>query len=126
MNNRNSVVVVAILIHMIIFFWSCSHVKPLNNIEELPSEHPRFIQAELTKEEDAKYIIKWETTPKNIGVDVAVSSNQQFKKEDQIGTDIRFNEFVFRKDNQQQLYFQLVVGDNDVIILSEEEKKVCR
>lgn len=126
MNNRNSIVVIAILIHMIIFFWSCSHVKPLRTNEEIPLENPRFIQAELTKQENSKYIIKWETVPKNIAVDVSVSVDQQFEEEDQIGTDIRFSEFVFRKDNQQQLYFQLVAGDSDVIILSEEESSVCR
>lgn len=119
-------VLIAILVHMAAFFWSCYQAKPLRTTEELQAENPRFVQAELTKEENAKYVIKWETTPKNIGVDVSVSSSHQFKEEDQIGSNVRFNEFVFQKDHPQQLFFQLVAGDSDVIILSEEENNICR
>ena len=127
MSNRNSMVLLAIVIHMAAFFWSCYQPKSFRTAEELQLENPRFIQAELQKDENAQYIIKWETSPKDIGVDVSVSPDlNMFKEEDQVVSDVMRKEFVFKNRDQGQLYFKLVAGNRDVVILSEEIPIVCK
>ncbi len=122
MSTRNAIVLLAILIHMVAFFWSCYQPKHFRSVEELQAENPRFIQAELEKNANQQYIVKWETSPKGIGVDVSISENEQsFSTEDQIGTSVRFNEFVYKNPEQRALFFKLVAGGSDVVILSDDK-----
>ena len=127
MSTRNAIVLLAILMHLSAFFWSCYQPKDLYSPSDTESIGAEFIQAELQKDEQAEYTIKWEVQPEDVGVDIAISEDgTDFSRANQIGTNVRFDELVYKNKEQKNLYFQLIAGESDTLILSDDQQQICK